>query len=104
MPGGGARGGAGKPLPELAKILAAHPLIHTAEGVFFRNVLVIACGACGLNVIRTTEREVLDECAAALRITGAELQSRLSAMGKEMGPPWTQDEKLSAAAALTVLR
>src|SRR5580704_7667131 len=26
--------GSGKPLPELANILAAHPLIHTAEGVF----------------------------------------------------------------------
>jgi hypothetical protein len=48
------------------------------------------------------EREVLERCVAALRIPAAELQMRLSAMGRTLGPPWTQDEKLSAAAALTL--
>jgi len=95
--------GSGRPLPELGKILAAHPLIHTAEGVFFRKVLRSACEACGLAVSGIKEREVLLECAANLRIPAAELPARLSAMGKTLGPPWTQDEKLSAAAALTTL-
>ncbi len=94
--------GSGRPLPELGKILAAHPLIHTAEGVFFREVLRSACEACGVAAVGITEREVLAQCAAALRIPAAELQARLSAMGKTLGPPWTQDEKLSAAAALTI--
>jgi hypothetical protein len=40
--------GSGKPLPELARILAAHPLIHTAEGVFFRDALKSACEVCSL--------------------------------------------------------
>lgn len=93
--------GSGKPLPELARILAAHPLIHTAEGVFFRDVLKSACEACDLAVAGIKEREVLEQCAAALRIPAVELQVRLVAMGKRLGPPWTQDEKLSAAAALT---
>jgi hypothetical protein len=96
--------GSGKPLPELARILAAHPLIHTAEGVFFRNVLSRACDACGLAVEGIKEREVLERCAAALRIPAVELAVRLSAMGKTLGPPWTQDEKLSAAAALVISR
>ncbi len=96
--------GSGKPLPELARILAAHPLIHTAEGVFFRDVLRRACDACGLAVAGIKEREVLERCAAALRIPAAELAARLSAMGKTLGPPWTQDEKLSAAAALSISR
>jgi hypothetical protein len=95
--------GSGKPLPELARILAAHPLIHTAEGVFFRDVLKNACEACGLAVAGIKEREVLEQCAAAMRIPAVELPGRLSAMGKTLGPPWTQDEKLSAAAALTIL-
>jgi hypothetical protein len=94
--------GSGKPLPELARILAAHPLIHTAEGVFFREVLKSACGSCGLAVTGIKEREVLEQCAAALRIPAVDLQARLSAMGKTLGPPWTQDEKLSAAAALVL--
>jgi hypothetical protein len=96
--------GSGKPLPELPKILAAHPLIHTAEGVFFRDVLMRACGECGLEVAGIREREVMERCAAAMRIPALELPARLSAMGKALGPPWTQDEKLSAAAALAISR
>jgi len=81
-----------KPLPELAKILAAHPLIHTAEGVFFRNVLRTACGQCKLVTQSIPEREVAPE-----------LLAKAAAMGKVLGPPWTMDEKLSAAAALYLL-
>src|ERR1700719_3212255 len=29
----------GRPLPSLGKILASHPLIHTAEGEFFRDAV-----------------------------------------------------------------
>src|SRR5712691_2619494 len=29
----------GRPLPSLSKILESHPLIHTAEGEFFRNAV-----------------------------------------------------------------
>jgi hypothetical protein len=94
--------GSGKPLPELARILAAHPLIHTAEGVFFREVLKSACEACGLVVAGIKEREVLEQCATAMGVSAVELPARLSAMGKPLGPPWTQDEKLSAAAALVI--
>lgn len=94
--------GSGKPLPELVGILAAHPLIHTAEGVFFREVLKKACEACGLAVAGIKEREVLEQCSTALRVPAVELQPRLSAMGKALGPPWTQDEKLSAAGALAI--
>jgi hypothetical protein len=94
--------GSGKPLPELPRILAAHPLIHTAEGVFFREVLRRACEECGLAVAGISEREVMERCAAAMRIPAVELPPRLFAMGKTLGPPWTQDEKLSAAAALAI--
>lgn len=78
----------GKPLPELPRILAAHPLIHTAEGVFFRDVLQRACRECGLTVVPVKEREV-----------PANLIAHFAAMGKVLGPPWTMDEKLAAAAA-----
>jgi hypothetical protein len=96
--------GSGKPLPELARILAAHPLIHTAEGVFFRDVLGRACETCGLAVSGVREREALERCGAALSMPASELPALLSAMGKTLGPPWTQDEKLSTAAALAISR
>src|SRR5580698_4154768 len=65
--------GSGKPLPELGRILAAHPLIHTAEGVFFRDVLKSACEACGLAVAGIKEREVLEQCAMAMGVSADEL-------------------------------
>ncbi|HTS66169.1 MAG TPA: hypothetical protein VMH28_29300 [Candidatus Acidoferrales bacterium] len=80
--------GAGKPLPDLPKILAAHPLIHTAEGVFFRHILTSACERCGLKVAGIRERDL-----------PADLVARMSPLGKVLGPPWTQDEKLATAAA-----
>lgn len=95
--------GSGKPLPETAKILAAHPLIHTAEGVFFREVLRRACERSGMAVTEIREREVVERCAETLGIPLVELPARLSAMGKKLGAPWTQDEKLSAAAALMIV-
>jgi len=84
--------GSGRPLPELAKILAAHPLIHTAEGVFFREVLMTACREAGLGVSGVGERDLPTDLLAVV-----------GPMGKILGPPWTQDEKLSAAAAILLV-
>lgn len=93
----------GRPLPDLASILAAHPLIHTAEGVFFRQSLKEACAACGLPVVGIKERDLLDQAAARLCMSTADLLRRAAEMGKGVGPPWRQDEKLSAIAAWLVL-
>ena len=77
--------GSGKPLPELGKILAAHPLIHTAEGVFFREVLKSACDACGLAVVGIERaRGALEKCAAALRISVLELQRATFRDGEDL--------------------
>src|SRR5277367_4508551 len=48
----------GRPLPPLAKILAAHPLLHTAEGQFFREVFAKACDICDLPVEGIRERDL----------------------------------------------
>src|SRR5437899_3418299 len=52
----------GRPLPSLAKILSSHPLIHTAEGEFFRNAASKACERLKIRVTAIRERE-LDERA-----------------------------------------
>jgi hypothetical protein len=84
----------GRPLPALEKVLAAHPLIHTAEGEFFRNAVRQGCEACGLRVTARNEREL-----KAL----SELYERAADLGKLIGPPWRQDEKLCATAAWLLL-
>lgn len=84
--------GSGKGLPELEKILASHALIHTAEGAMFRDVLAWAAKECCLPVTGVREKG-LD--AVSL--------SRIGSLGKLIGPPWTQDQKYAAVAALITL-
>jgi len=84
--------GAGRALPSLDRILAAHPLIHTAEGEMFRDVLVWAAQQWGLQVTHVKEQELDPD---ALR--------RLDSLGKLIGPPWTQDQKHATLAALMAL-
>ena len=51
---------AGRPLPPLAKILGSHPLLHTAEGQFFRNAVIQACQRLKLTVAEIRERDLED--------------------------------------------
>jgi hypothetical protein len=95
--------GSGRPTGDLAKILSAHPLIHTAEGEFFRNALKHACESGGLKFSGIKERELVNQAATVLGIPAAELERRATELGKGIGPPWTQDQKLSAIAAWLVL-
>jgi len=87
-------------LPDrLEAILASHAFIHSADGEHFREALAHACTRAGLTVSRLPEREILASAVAALRLSPDELQDRVAAMGREMGPPWTADQKMAAMAA-----
>lgn len=93
----------GRPLTTLAETLASHARIHTADGEHFRDALARAAERCKLPVTRVRERELLARGAAQLRFAEGELQRRVAEMGRAVGPPWRQDEKLAALAAWTVL-
>jgi hypothetical protein len=98
-----------RPLPSLAAVLASHALVHTAEGELFRNALArAAAGGEGapapgtlriLRIFRIEERELLDRCAARLGIAPGGLERHLAELGRALGPPWRQDEKLATLAA-----
>jgi hypothetical protein len=96
----------GRALPELETILASHALIHTADGELFRDSLRAACGVCDVPVKGIREKELF--AAASLKALGvqpAALKRRIAALGKALGPPWSQDEKFAALAAwLTLTR
>jgi len=76
-----------RPLPPLPRILVSHPLIHTAEGEFYRDVIRQACLGLNLPVHGLVEK-------------GLPPVPGLTAIG----PPWTSDHKAAAAAALKVLK
>ena len=92
-----------KPLPVLEGILASHPLIHTAEGVFFRDAIADASEHHGLPIIKVKERELYSVVTARFGLTEEELQKRISDLGRELGPPWRQDEKFSTIVGLLAL-
>jgi len=73
--------------PPLAKILASHPLLHTAEGLLFRTAVADAAAECGLTVVAVPERDL----------------SAQPAIERPLGAPWREDEKLATSAALLAI-
>lgn len=93
----------GRALPELEQILAAHALIHTADGELFRDALRVACTRCRLPLEAVREKELFEIASKTLGVTTVALQRRIAAFGTTLGPPWTQDEKLAALGAWLIL-
>jgi hypothetical protein len=89
----------GRPLPALAKVLAAHSLIHSADGELFREALLHAAARSGFNPIAVRERELFDSASRALGRKPADLAQRITELGRPLGPPWSQDEKLASLIA-----
>jgi hypothetical protein len=90
-------------LPSLEKILAAHTLIHTADGELFREALRLAARKHGLKEFREREKNLLGRGAEALRISEGALLRELTELGRGLGPPWSQDEKFATLAAWLAL-
>ena len=95
----------GDPMPQwsVAQILAVHVRMHRAEGVLFRDVLLHAARECGLRVLAPPEKTLMDQFAQAFGTTTADALAKLAALGKACGPPWGQDQKQAALAALLAL-
>jgi hypothetical protein len=93
----------GRALPPLAKILAAHPLIHAAEGEFFREAISKACESLDLPVTGIRERNLDEYVQSAFGEASTGMQQLVSTLGHSLGPPWTTDQKMAALAALVVL-
>jgi hypothetical protein len=74
----------------LEDIVAAHPRIHTAEGLFYRDVLEEAAKAAGLRV-KVIPPATLDA-----------KDPRLVNVGRVVGKPWSVDWKLAVMGAWAV--
>jgi len=93
----------GRTLPELEKILASHAMIHAADGELFRDSIRYSCAHAKIPLTALKERVLLATAAERLNKRPVFLNRHLAALGKSLGPPWTQDEKMSALAAWLVL-
>jgi hypothetical protein len=88
----------------LADALSSHSMLHTAEGQFFRDALRDASEHFTVPVLGVREKEIFEQAVKALRIGEDELRRRIGEMGKAIGPPWSQDEKLAALVAWVALK
>jgi hypothetical protein len=93
----------GRPLPELARILASHSLIHTAEGEFFRNAFCKAGEQLNLRITRIPERDLETRAEKAFGRRASQVHKKITGLGKSVGPPWTTDQKTASLAALLAL-
>jgi hypothetical protein len=94
---------AGRPLLDLETTLSSHALIHTADGEHFRDALVGASADCKIPVSRIRERDLLRTAETSLGMSASALQAIVASLGRALGPPWTQDQKLAALAAWVAL-
>lgn len=94
---------AGRNLPALPKILASHPLIHTAEGEFFRQSFRSAGEQLNLHVSGIRERNLDERARTAFGAKANSLMREIADLGRKLGPPWTTDQKNACLAALLVL-
>jgi hypothetical protein len=93
----------GRSLPGLANILASHPVIHTAEGLFFRQTIIAACETLRLSVTGIRERDLDNSVRKCFGRTAPRIQKQISTLGRSLGPPWTTDQKTATLAALLIL-
>jgi hypothetical protein len=94
----------GRPLPPLPNILASHPLLHTAEGEFFREAIRKACERLKIPISAIRERDLDERAERAFGNGSSRMLHRISTIGKSIGPPWTKDHKTAALAAAIILQ
>ncbi|HTR46603.1 MAG TPA: hypothetical protein VMM16_04355 [Verrucomicrobiae bacterium] len=90
----------GRIVANLAQILASHASIHTADGQLFREAILHAAKRCRLVRFSIRERNILGAASKDLRIESDDLARRVAELGRPLGPPWSQDEKLATIVAL----
>jgi hypothetical protein len=93
----------GRTLPPLERILAAHPLLHTAEGEFFREAFAKACESNKITVAKVKERDLEAALKEQFGRDSTRTRKKVQLLGRAVGAPWTSDQKNAALAALLVL-
>jgi hypothetical protein len=94
---------AGRRAGSLAATLASHALIHAADGDHFRTAIAAAAARCRLVTTRVRARDLEVEAAVAIGRAPRALHETLRRLGREVGPPWTADQKTATLVAWLVL-
>jgi hypothetical protein len=101
--GCGIASSSGRPIPTVEAALASHPLLHTAEGELFRGAITRAAKRWRLPVYAVREKTALSIGVEKLGFNLVTLQSHLRDLGRSIGPPWGQDQKIASLVAWLAL-
>ena len=88
----------------LSSILASHALIHAADGNHFRNALSAAAELLGHQVCRIPARALQDQALERLHLPKKRVLDAVNDLGKQVGPPWGNDQKQAALLAWILLK
>jgi hypothetical protein len=89
----------GRALPSLEVTLRSHAMVHTAEGELYRAAIAKAAKHLNWRCVRIPERDLYKLAAKHFRIPEPKLRSRITEMGREVGSPWSADEKCATLVA-----
>ncbi len=88
---------------DVAKIIANHTLIHSAEGELYREALEWAADDLGLPVLQVDAKRVAAGVTARLGLAPARQKELLAELGRALGPPWQADHKRATLLAMVAL-
>jgi hypothetical protein len=78
-----------------------HPAV--AEGLAVREALRFAFDRIGIEAVELDEKSLPERASEELRISPADLNARLKALGANVGRPWRKEQKLACLAAWVAL-
>jgi hypothetical protein len=78
-----------------------HPPV--AEGLAVREALRFAFGRVGIEAVELDEKSLPERASEELRMSPADLDPHLKALGADVGRPWRKEQKLAFLAAWVAL-
>ena len=93
--------GGDRRLPDLARILSKHALLHAAERDLYERAVIDGANRVGLQVATVPATgKLFDQASQAVDV---EVEPLLNALGKSIGKPWRKEHKEATAVALVAL-
>jgi hypothetical protein len=74
-----------------------HPPV--AEGLAVRDALRFAFRQCGVEIIEMDEKSLPETASTELRLSPADIDTRLNGLGATVGRPWRKEQKLACLSA-----
>jgi hypothetical protein len=87
---------------DIGEILDYPPFRYAADSMLYLEALDEAATSLGLTVVRHPKGEEFARAGARLGLDAAETEAWLRDLGAKLGPPWTEEHRRAAAAAVAI--